>query len=344
MINIDIVFEKLHYTFSLFYKISVLTGESGIGKTSLYNVIDRYTAKLGGVTYKGDVAIKTIPKKLELKYALDMVHESTSTLFVLDEDCAFLHEKGFEQLFNEGKDNYFLMITRERKFCSLPIHRDAFYKLHCSGKYYIFKPLYEFRKTQNKVDVLVSEDSESGFMFLKDFVSDVVSAHGKSNFNTLAYATNKTYGLVYDSCGISFDCQKLVILFNRYPNLFDFSWDSFERYILKCLFPDKEINSDSSVYLEKYYEHLLHECLLKYDKHYAKSQLLPCLRKDACSSCKGKCFLRHTNNDMLRDNLSCYKEIGLVKPDGYTQEVWDMMTVEEKEEVLRMIDNMQRRG
>ena len=170
MINIDIVFEELHYTFSLFYKISVLTGESGIGKTSLYNVIDRYAAKLGGVTYKGDVAIKTIPKKLELKYALDMVHESTSTLFVLDEDCAFLHEKGFEQLFNEGKDNYFLLITRERKFCSLPIHRDAFYTLHCSNGCTMFKQLHAseiptgFKKpngyTQEVWDMMTVEEKE----------------------------------------------------------------------------------------------------------------------------------------------------------------------------------------
>lgn len=129
--HIDIKSKIEHYVFDIEYRINILTGDSGTGKTSLYNLIANYNRGSSSIICSDHSKLQSVPTDSTLEEVKQRFDNSTNTLFAIDETCKFLHTVGFEKTFNAS--NYYLLITRDCEFNNLPIHRDAFYRLHKSA-------------------------------------------------------------------------------------------------------------------------------------------------------------------------------------------------------------------
>lgn len=162
------------YKFTVRRNITVVRGDSGTGKTTLFEMIDDH-ARLGeqsGVSVQCDcpcVALSDSDWKHQLKST------SGSIVFV---------DEGLKDIFTDefarailGSDNYYVLITRV-DLPNLPYSVDEVYRIKTSGKYHSFEQLYKSddkhryylesrAKPKRDFDVFLVEDAKSGFEFYR---------------------------------------------------------------------------------------------------------------------------------------------------------------------------------
>ena len=126
------------YSFELRRNITILRGESGRGKTTLFDMIYDYNRfeKNSGVSVSCDRnIIALVGNDWE-----DVIKKSPGTIIVIDEDSQFIRTKEFASVV-KGSDNYFLLITRNY-LATLPISVDEIYEL-TGAKNKKFKRIYK---------------------------------------------------------------------------------------------------------------------------------------------------------------------------------------------------------
>ena len=102
---------KVKYDFVIHRNITVITGDSGSGKTVLIDLIHdygRYGAD-SGVFLSCDCPCKVIDSEDWER----QIEETTGSIIFIDEGNRFLISKKFAQLV-QGSDNYFVLATREK--------------------------------------------------------------------------------------------------------------------------------------------------------------------------------------------------------------------------------------
>lgn len=157
------------YRFTIRRNITVISGDSATGKTTLYEMVADHMRQgdQSGVTVQCDrpcVALTDSNWKVQLEGFTD------SIVFV-DEGLKDLLSHDFAAAVR-GSSNYFVLITRA-SLPSLPYSVDEVYRIKTSGKYHSLVPLYAERdghrysasKALPKFDfeVLLTEDSKSGY-------------------------------------------------------------------------------------------------------------------------------------------------------------------------------------
>ena len=102
---------RVAYTLELEKNITILTGESGIGKTVLVRLIQNYeeAGKQSGVSVQCKVPCRSITSDDGWETRLSAIHNS---IIFIDEGRKFLKTKAFADAV-AGSDNYFVLITRE---------------------------------------------------------------------------------------------------------------------------------------------------------------------------------------------------------------------------------------
>ena len=113
-------------------------------------------------------------------------------IIFLDEENRFIKSQEFASAVKKS-DNYFVIITRE-DLPNLPYSVDEIYGIHTSGKYHdtkrVYNEMYRIYGAEEvllpiKPDVVVTEDSNSGYDFFKAICQEkdiyCKSANGKSN-------------------------------------------------------------------------------------------------------------------------------------------------------------------
>lgn len=159
---------KVKYDFVIHRNITIITGDSGSGKTVLIDLIHdygRYGAD-SGVFLSCDCPCKVIDSEdWERK-----IEETTGSIIFIDEGNRFLVSKKFAQLV-QGSDNYFVLATRE-KLPALPYSVSEIYGFRKSGKFHDAKQKYneiyhlygEISEEKNiNPKLVITEDSNSGF-------------------------------------------------------------------------------------------------------------------------------------------------------------------------------------
>ncbi len=182
---------RVSYTLELERNITILTGDSGIGKTALARLVQNYedAGKQSGVTVKCKVPCRSITSDDGWQARLDGIHNS---IIFIDEGRRFLKSQDFAEAV-DGCDNYFVLITRE----SLPqipysVHSVLTLKntkrvgtRHYSRAYERFDFISHFTDAVSRTDILLTEDSNAGYTVYQELVKDTpcncVSAAGKSN-------------------------------------------------------------------------------------------------------------------------------------------------------------------
>lgn len=181
---------KVKYDFTVKRNITILTGDSGSGKTVLIELIREFRryGSDSGVLVSCDRECRTIDDENWER----QISEIADSIIFIDEGNRFLTSKRFAELIQKS-DNYFVIATRE-KLPMLPYSVNEIYGFRKSGKF------HEARQTYNEIyhlygeiseqnmirpKCVLTEDSNSGYEFFSSLSKEsgisCVTANGKSN-------------------------------------------------------------------------------------------------------------------------------------------------------------------
>ena len=128
-VSIKISNQRNSYKFTLNRNITILRGDSGTGKTTLYDMIRDYNnlGRESGVKISGGNIVTLEGKNWE-----DELDKLNNAVIVIDEGSKFVFSKEFASKV-KGCNNYFLIITRSY-LSQLPYSVDEIYRIKGTGK------------------------------------------------------------------------------------------------------------------------------------------------------------------------------------------------------------------
>ena len=158
-IKIQIKNRHITFNFTLERNVTILTGDSGTGKTKLINMVRNYS-ELGE---QSGVILKCSKPCLVLSNAnwetiLENTHES---IVFVEESTQFLSSYEFAKAI-QGSDNYYVLVTRE-PLAQIPYSIDAIRKIHKNGAKPKFEKIYKNISKKDisafPYDIVIVEDS-----------------------------------------------------------------------------------------------------------------------------------------------------------------------------------------
>lgn len=274
---------KIKYDFVIKRNITILTGNSGSGKTLLIDYIREYR-RYGidsGVSVSCDCDCRTLDDE---NWERQLQEISDSIIFI-DEGNRFLLSRRFAELVKTS-DNYFVLATRE-KLPAIPYSINEIYGFRKSGKYAETKQKYneiyhlygEF-STEHDIDpkLVITEDSNSGYEFYKELSRqksiNCISANGKSNIikkiqENLEY--NKNILVIADGAALGSEIKDISEYMKVEDGIVLYAPESFEWMLLSLNIipnvnvmsvlehPEDYIESSEYVSWERFFTHLLIE-------------------------------------------------------------------------------------
>jgi len=232
------------YSFSLKRNLTVLRGESGRGKTTLFDMIREYNryGKESGVSISCDRELLAI----EGDRWEENIQSNPGKIIVIDEDSRFIRSKDFADTV-KGSDNYYLLITRNY-LEQLPISVDEIYEV-AGAKNKSLKKIYtEIDRMYVdpakeylpfKPEVIITEDSGSGYQFYKRIADRLgiqcVSANGKSRvFSIMNQYSDNDVVIIADGAAFGAEISDIAKQQSIRPRkVAIFLPESFEWVILK---------------------------------------------------------------------------------------------------------------
>lgn len=177
--HIEVKNRNVSYKFDLSRNITIIKGDSGTGKTTLYGLISDY-ARLGtasGVNLSCDKPCVALQNNALWREQLMLTKDS---IVFIDEGARYLSSKEFAKTIKRT-DNYYVIFNRET-LRELPYSVNEIYKIKTSGKYHTLTPLYphggdnHIYSSKKKIgmeecDALLTEDSKSGFQFYSRYLT-----------------------------------------------------------------------------------------------------------------------------------------------------------------------------
>ena len=182
--------KKVKYDFIIKRNITILTGDSGSGKSVLIDLIREYRryGADSGVFVSCDCECKTINNEDWER----QIEETSNSIIFIDEGNRFLTSRRFAELVQQS-DNYFVLATRE-KLPMLPYSVNEIYGFRQSGKFHGAKKkyneiyhLYGEISERDKINpqFVITEDSNSRYDFFNELSNQkkikCISSYGKSN-------------------------------------------------------------------------------------------------------------------------------------------------------------------
>lgn len=247
-ISFSIKNRHIAFRFVLERNVTILTGDSGTGKTKLINMVKNYAAegKASGVTLKCDKPCVV----LEGNNWDTILEKTKNSIVFVDEGAKFLPEYSFAQTIMRT-DNYYVLVSRE-PLPQIPYSIEAIRQIIKNDSKPKIEKIYDNVSIRDiraaQYDLVIVEDSKAGFRFFQKATEEwgVVckSAKGKSNIlSALDDCRERRVLVIADAAALGSEIQKLV----RYKNLsgkkIDFFLpESFEWLILKSAIFDGNEN------------------------------------------------------------------------------------------------------
>ena len=236
------------YNLEIKDKYTIVTGLSGVGKTTFIDLVRTRALSADAVDLESPLPI------LELIRHSDFALENH--IIVLDEDNPILWDGKASANFKNSQ-NYFIIISRDRKIQNLKINLNSIMKM-CNdnkGDHWL-EPLYPSSEHLTKLgNTIIVEDSNSGYQFInKTIPVSTESSNGCSRLgSTMRKLNRENYTIVFDRAGIGYDYEDLLAYSKKHniKIVSEIDWDSFESYILESPlynitvdnYPDKETNA-----------------------------------------------------------------------------------------------------
>ena len=266
-VSIKISNQRNSYKFTLNRNITILRGDSGTGKTTLYDMIRDYNnlGRESGVKISGGNIVTLEGRNWE-----DELDKLSKKIVVIDEGSKFVFSKEFANKV-KGCDNYFLIITRSY-LSQLLYSVDEIYRIKGIGKNKEFARVYtdidkfydnpDPNRFPFMPDIIITEDSKSGYEFFLDTVKNTnikcEAAGGKSKIKGLL-KKYKSSNIIIVADGAAIGCEMESLVKEQelsYGKLTLFLPESFEWLILKSgIFGNSAGITDTYVYTDsKKYE------------------------------------------------------------------------------------------
>lgn len=203
------------FKLSLERNVTIITGDSGTGKTKLINMVRQYSeeGKASGIILKCDRPCVVLEGN-----NWDVLLERTkSSIVFVEESTKFLNEYSFAKAITHT-DNYYVLITRE-PLPQIAYSIDAIKQIIKNDRKPEIEKIYDKLTikdiTATPYDLFIVEDSKSGFQFFKKAADGLsaqcVSANGKSNILSVLEGRNEERILVIaDAAALGAEIQRLA--------------------------------------------------------------------------------------------------------------------------------------
>ena len=323
---ISITSRKATYHLELERKISLLKGNSGTGKSSLIRLISEYLeyGKQSGLKLSTDsnVSLTVMTNSADWSEILSSAHD---TVLFIDEDVHYLYDESFQRELWRA-DCYAVIVSRSGRFTALPYSIFCIYGLVTVKKgtntATTLYRLYEEKNERSNFDLVLTEDSNSGYEMAQFSFenSDVATAGG----NSLVTAKLRGLGRAHDHVCVIVDGAAFGAFIEptlKYAEIRGDTWvlapESFEYVLLNFNEVKRHLSSDqgeltrtydfcdSSEYgsWEQYYEDLLKQVTeevfgFTYSKRKLNQWFLNGNCRDQYIDMLYKCFvMRRTHGD-----------------------------------------------
>ncbi|SHI78413.1 hypothetical protein SAMN02745229_03622 [Butyrivibrio fibrisolvens DSM 3071] len=241
----------LKYELDIKRNITVIKGDSATGKTTLADMIREYV--LNGTDTGITVSCDVLCRLLEGNTWQEQLSLINNSIVFVDEGNSFVSSLDFANAV-KNSTNYFVIITRENLH-ALPYSVNEIYGIHSSGKYNSLEPVYHelyhiYGNSPESIvhpDVLIAEDSNSGFDFFSSVSADkikCISAKGKANIFNLLSSGEIEGNVLIIADGAAFGAQMANVfdLAEKNESISLYLPESFEWIIL-----DSDVLNDAEV-------------------------------------------------------------------------------------------------
>ncbi len=259
-IDFEIKNNRTSFKFTLERNITILNGNSATGKSTLIDMVRSYEqeGRKSSVHLKCNKECRVLEGREWVKI-LEGIHDS---IIFIDEGNKFIKTTEFASMLKKS-DNYYVIATRDPLF-NLPYSINSIFEIITKGKKHTFKKMYDrisindFSKA--KYDLIITEDSKSGFEFFCEVSGSTISADGKSNIILELEKNNDKNSLVVaDGAALGSEIALLVQYQNKYDGkILLMLPESFEWMILKSGLIQRDDleeilqNPSDYIYCEKY--------------------------------------------------------------------------------------------
>ena len=271
---------KVRFGLELERNITIIKGRSGTGKSTFYNMVVTLLSTNG----KSSVHCNCKDKLRILDWHSnwdDEINNSHNKIFIADEHTHYIFTNEFARVVRNS-DNYFIFITRSGKLTNLGYSIDSIFELvtEKNNDMYITKlcKRYVYEEENIKPDLVITEDSNSGFEMIKSVMNcTVISSNGNSNVYKTLMENRSRYNRIYiivDGAAFGAFFERVMVLVDN-TNVYLFAPESFE-FMLLCekTFRSKLTDELTKTYnycdttefahWEQYYTYLLGELCKKY--------------------------------------------------------------------------------
>lgn len=289
----------LKYEFDIKRNLTVIKGNSATGKTTLLEMLREYQEEEdSGISVQCD-------KECIVLYGKDWqrkLQDITDSIVFIDESGRFTKSEDFAKTI-QNSNNYYVIVSRE-KLSNLPYSIQEIYGIRENGKYLGLKSEYTLNEFYHiygqdpqctfEPDVVITEDSNSGYDFYSHIVSDqtvCTQAGGKSNVLKELQKEKykgKTRLAIVDGAAFGAEMETIMkYIMNVDKNVALYAPESFEYILLQSdIFASNSLKkkleetynyADSEQYFswEQYYTALIIEETKGTEKQYHKSKLNP---------------------------------------------------------------------
>lgn len=218
---------NLQYRFTLTRNITLVAGDSGTGKTTLYELIAEHT-RLGaasGVQITSDAPCIALT---DIDW-LNQLRCTESSIVFVDEGFEALATHEFAVAI-KSTDNYYVLITREPLY-ELPYSVDEIYEIRTSGKFHTFQKMYQrsvdrlYAKAVGRLPAthVLTEDSRAGFQFYQHYYkgTDVTCHSAGSNSGIFAWLQEhheEKVFVVADGAAFGSEMNRVMELQRQFPD------------------------------------------------------------------------------------------------------------------------------
>ena len=140
--HVEVKNRDVKFKSDLYRNITIVRGNSGTGKTTLFEMISDYTRlkEASGVNISCD---KECVALIDIDWKTQLNGVSDSIVFI-DEGAAYLKTREFAETI-KSTDNYYVIFSRE-SLHELPYSVEEIYEIKASGKFHEFKKMYKSNK------------------------------------------------------------------------------------------------------------------------------------------------------------------------------------------------------
>lgn len=238
---------RTDFKFEIRRSITIVKGDSGTGKTTLFDLVESHT-RLGGASGVTIQCAKRCVALVDIDWKNQLASIEDSIVFV-DEGSGYIASEEFATAI-QRTDNYYVFFTRE-DLRELPYSIDEIYRIKTSGKkYHTFERLYKSsaahvyghevrRRSMGDFDTLLTEDSKAGFQFYESRFKDTgVSCESAGNNAGICKRLKDDHAgrifVVADGAAFGSEADRVLKLQGLYPsNITVCLPESFEWLLLR---------------------------------------------------------------------------------------------------------------